>query len=57
MRRPIAIASAVMMLMSLLALMFSEMRGEARAKTAAPVPEYVLSDHSYLPIQDIEPVW
>jgi len=56
MRRPIAIASAVTM-MSLLALMFSEMRREATAKTAAPVPEYVLSDHSYLPIQDLEPVW
>ena len=56
MRRPIAIASAVMML-SLLALMFSEMHREATAKTAAPVPEYVLSDHSCLPIQDIEPVW
>jgi len=56
MRRPIAIASAVMML-SLLALMFSEMHREATAKTAAPVPEYVLSDHSYLPIQDLEPVW
>ena len=58
MRRRIVITIAATIL-SLLALIFWEMPREATAKTAAPalVPEYVLSDHSYLPIQDLEPVW
>jgi hypothetical protein len=52
MRNCIAIA-----MLSLLAVMFWEMRREATAEAAAPAPEYVLSDHSYLPIQNLEPVW
>jgi hypothetical protein len=57
MRRRIVVAIAATL--SLLALIFWEMRREATAKTATPAPvlEYVLSDHSYLPIRNLEPVW
>jgi hypothetical protein len=60
MRRPITVAIAVTML-SLHALMFWQLtlhaEAEAAASTHGPSPEYSLSDHSYLPIHDLEPVW
>ena len=61
MRRPITIAIAVTML-SLFALMFRQMGmhdSTANANVASPAaePEYALSSHHYLPIQDLEPVW
>ena len=61
MRRPITIAIAVTML-SLFALMFRPMgmhdsTANAAAASPAPEPEYVLSSHHYLPIQDLELVW
>jgi hypothetical protein len=60
MRRLVTVAIAVTML-SLHALMFWQLAlhavAEAAASTRGPSPEYSLSDHSCLPIQDLEPVW
>ena len=55
MRTRITIAIVVTMLSSVVLIFWNN--GVASAANPAPKPEYVLSSHDYLPIQDLEPVW